>query len=122
MAESFRRSLGGVATSRAAIIMRDRRKDLIDPIQQRFLDAFVCRDRIKDMLGKQLSKRDIAFWRAYVEILMERVPLIDEWNDGTVTWRPRVVRKLLWYSEVPDTTRNRSLAYDWLMRHCVRFL
>lgn len=71
---------------------------------------------------KQLSKRDIAFWRAYFEILNERVALIDEWNDGTVTWQPRVVRKLLWYSEVPDTMQNRSLAYDWLMQHCARFV
>jgi hypothetical protein len=73
------------------------------------------------MPPKQFSKRDRAFWRAYVEILSERVPLVDHWDDGRVTWQPRVVRKLLWYSDVPDTMRNRGLAYDWLMRHCARF-
>lgn len=73
------------------------------------------------MSRKHLSKWDIAFWRAYIEILNERVPLVDQWDDGTVTWQPRVVRKLLWYSSVPDTMRNRSLAYAWLMQHCARF-
>jgi hypothetical protein len=73
------------------------------------------------MLRKQLSRRDITFWRAYIEILNERGPLVDRWNDGTVTWQPRVVRKLLWYSDVRNTMRNRSLAYDWLMQHCARF-
>jgi hypothetical protein len=68
-----------------------------------------------------LSKRDVAFWRAYVEILNEHVPLVDHWDDGTVTWQPRIGRKLLWYSEVPDTMANRRLAYDWLMRNCARF-
>jgi hypothetical protein len=74
------------------------------------------------MSRKQLSKWDIAFWRAYLEILNERVPLVDHWDDGTVTWHPRVVRKLLWYSDVPDTMRNRSMAYDWLMESCARFV
>ena len=74
------------------------------------------------MPHKQVSKRDITFWRAYIEILNERVPLVNHWDDGTVTWEPRVVRKLLWYSEVPDTMQNRSLAYDWLMQHCARFV
>jgi len=45
------------------------------------------------MRRNQISKRDIAFWRAYFEVLNERIALIDEWSDGTVTWRPRVVRK-----------------------------
>jgi hypothetical protein len=72
------------------------------------------------MSRKQMSKRDIAFWRAYFEILND--VLIDEWADGTVTWQPRVVRKLLWYSEIPDTIHNRSLAYDWLMQHCAQFV
>jgi hypothetical protein len=73
------------------------------------------------MPPKQVSRRDLAFWRAYIEILNERLPLIDRWGDGSVTWQPRVVRKLLWYSDIPDTMRNRSLAYDWLMHHCARF-
>jgi hypothetical protein len=74
------------------------------------------------MERKQLSKRDITFWRAYFELLNERVALIDHWDDGTVTWHPRVVRKLLWYSDVPDTLFNRRLAYGWLMKHCARFV
>jgi hypothetical protein len=74
------------------------------------------------MPRRQLSKRDMAVWRAYFEILNERVPLVDQWDDGTVTWQPRVVRELLWYSDIPDTTRTRSLAYDWLMRHCARLI
>ena len=74
------------------------------------------------MVRKHLSNRDIAFWCAYIEILGERVPLVDRWNDGRVTWQPRIVRKLLWYSGVPGTMRNRSLAYDWLMQHCARFV
>ncbi len=74
------------------------------------------------MARNRLSKRDIDFWRAYIEVLNERVPLVDHWDDGSVTWQPRVVRKLLLYSEVPDTLRNRSFAYDWLMQHCARFV
>jgi hypothetical protein len=74
------------------------------------------------MVHKELSKGDIAFWRAYIEILGERVPLVDHWNDGTGTWHPRIVRKLLWYSNIPDTMRNRTLAHDWLMQHCARFV
>jgi hypothetical protein len=72
------------------------------------------------MSHKKSPKRDIAFWRAYLEIQHERVSLVDRWDDGTVTWHPRVVQKLLWYSNVSNTTRNRSLAYDWLMRNCTR--
>ena len=63
------------------------------------------------------SDRHIAFWRAYLEILAERVPLVDNWRDGSVTWHPRVVEKLLWYSEVPNTPRNRLMAHDWLMQN-----
>ena len=74
------------------------------------------------MASKRISKRDVAFWRAYIEILNERVPLVDHWDDGTITWHPRVVRKLLWYSDVPDTMQNRSLAYDWLMQSCARLV
>jgi hypothetical protein len=71
---------------------------------------------------EQLCRRDIAFWRAYLEIQSERVALVDHWDNGTVTWYPRVVQKLLWYANVPNTMRNRSLAYDWLMQHCARFV
>jgi hypothetical protein len=60
-------------------------------------------------------KREIGFWRAYLEILGERVQLVDRWSDGHVTWHPRVVQKLLWYSGIPNTPRNRSIAHDWLM-------
>ena len=73
------------------------------------------------MADVQLSKRDIAFWRAHLEILNERVPLVDRWTDGTVTWQPRIVQKHLWYSDVSDTMRNRGLAYDWLMQHSAKF-
>lgn len=74
------------------------------------------------MPRKELSKQDMAFWRAYIEILNERVPLVDHWDDGTITWQSRVVRKLLWYSDVPDTMQNRSVAYDWLMQNCAQFI
>lgn len=70
------------------------------------------------MSTKKLSKRNIAFWRAYLEIRTERVPLVDSWDDGSLTWHPRVVQKLLWYSEVPNTMRNRGFAWDWLMENC----
>lgn len=74
------------------------------------------------MPRKQLPKRDIALWRAYIEIQNERVPLVDHWSDGTVSWHPRVVQKLLWYSNAPNNMLNRSLAYDWLMQNCARFV
>jgi len=51
----------------------------------------------------------------------ERVLLVDHWDDGTATWQPRVVQKLLWYSKMPNTVGNRHLAYDWLMLNCARF-
>ena len=70
------------------------------------------------MPDKKLSRRDSAFWSAYLQILSERTPLVDKWSDGTTSWHPRVVQKLLWYSGVPNTMRNRSLAYNWLMRNC----
>ena len=66
---------------------------------------------------KPISDRDAAFWRAYIEILSERVPLVDHWRDGSITWHPRVVRKLLWYSDIPTTFRHRVMAHDWLMDH-----
>jgi hypothetical protein len=64
------------------------------------------------------SQRDIAFWRAYLEILNERVSLVDRWADGHVTWHPRIVQKLLWYSGIPNTMQNRWIAHDWLIRNC----
>ena len=64
---------------------------------------------------KQISNREFALWRAYLEILSERVPLVDRWSDGNVTWHPRVVQKLLWYSNIPNTPRNRVIAQEWLM-------
>ena len=67
-----------------------------------------------------ISDRDWAFWRAYLEIRAERVSLIDRWRDGSVTWHPRVVQKLLWYSGFPNTLRNRVMAYEWLMQHATQ--
>lgn len=72
------------------------------------------------MTRRTLSKREISFWRAYFEVLNERVPLVDLWADGTVTWQPRVVQKLFWYSKIPNTMGNRHLAYEWLMLNCTR--
>jgi hypothetical protein len=74
------------------------------------------------MTRRTLSKRDISFWRAYFEVLHERVPLVDPWDDGTVTWQPRVVQKLLWYSKIPNTMGNRQYACEWLMLNCARFV
>lgn len=64
--------------------------------------------------------RDVAFWRAYIEMLNERLPLVDRWSDGSSSWHPRVVQKLLWYSHIPNTPRNRVTAYEWLMEHAAR--
>ena len=64
---------------------------------------------------RKLSRRDIAFWRAYFEILNERVPLVDRWSNELTTWHPRVVQKLLWYSGIRNTKANRYMALDWLM-------
>jgi len=74
------------------------------------------------MNRQKLSKRDIAFWLAYLEILSERVPLVDHWDDGSMTWHPRVAQKLLWYSKLPGTMRNHQIAYAWLMKNCSRIL
>ena len=63
----------------------------------------------------QLSDRDIAFWRAYIEILSERVPLVYQWGEGLTTWHPRVVKKILWYSGTRNTKQNRHIVLDWLM-------
>ena len=68
------------------------------------------------MAPRQSSNDDTAFWRAYAEILNERAPLVDRWRDGTATWHPRVVQKLVWYSDLCNTQRNRNararLAYE----------
>jgi uncharacterized protein YegL len=64
---------------------------------------------------RKLSKREVAFWRAYLEILRDRTPLVDTWSDGHVTWHPRVIQKMIWYSSLKDTIRNRGLVHDWLM-------
>jgi hypothetical protein len=95
---------------------------LLEKLTASHLDEAPPNSTIKKMQHKQLSNRDAAFWRAYTEILNERVSLVDHWDNGTVTWHPRVVQKLVWYSKMPDTMRNRSLAYDWLMQHCARFV
>jgi hypothetical protein len=63
----------------------------------------------------KLSKQEIAFWRAYLEIQRERTQLVDTWSDGHVTWHPRVIQKMIWYSGLKDTIRNRGLVHDWLM-------
>ncbi len=72
------------------------------------------------MSRNQMSDRNWAFWRAYLEIRTERVSLVDRWRDGSVTWHPRVVQKLLWYSGLPNTLRNRAMAYEWLMQHATQ--
>jgi hypothetical protein len=74
------------------------------------------------MRRNKLSKTDIGFWRAYLEILNEKVPLVNHWDDGTMTWHPRVAQKLLWYSKLPETMHNRQIAYKWLMRNCSRLV
>ncbi len=66
--------------------------------------------------------RELKFWRAYLEILNERVPLVDRWRDGTATWHPRIVGKLCWYSGIANTKRNRNSAYLWLLRHCTKIV
>lgn len=77
--------------------------------------------RYSETMAKGFSyQKSMELWRAYLEVLSERVPLVDHWRDGTVTWHPRVVRKMLWYSGRKDTMRNRRLAYDWLMRHATK--
>jgi hypothetical protein len=72
------------------------------------------------MARKRLSKRDIAFWRAWFEIRSERVSLVDNWDDGSTTWKPRILQKMLWYSKTPQTIRNRHLVYEWLMQNCAK--
>ena len=67
-----------------------------------------------------LSKRDLAFYCAYLEILTERAPLVDHWENGTTSWHPRVVQKLLWYSGLSHTIRNRDMAYNWLMKNATQ--
>jgi hypothetical protein len=71
-------------------------------------------------MRKKPTEHDIAFWRAYIEILNERVKLVDKWPDGSITWHPRVVRKLLWYSDIPNTFENRVMAHDWLMENAAQ--
>jgi hypothetical protein len=41
--------------------------------------------------------------------------LVEEWSDDHVTWHPRVIQKMIWYSGLKDTIRNRGLVHDWLM-------
>ena len=68
------------------------------------------------MARRDISKRELRLWRAYLEIQNERVPLTDRWSDGSVTWHPRVIQKMVWYSGLKNTLRNRWLVHDWLMR------
>ena len=44
---------------------------------------------------------------------------MDKWSDGHVTWHPRVVQKMIWYSGLKDTPRNLALVYDWLMDNAI---
>jgi hypothetical protein len=69
---------------------------------------------------EQGDSRDARFWRAYFEILHERVPLVDRWRDGSMTWHPRVVEKLLWYSDIPNTKANRQMAHTWLIENAAK--
>jgi hypothetical protein len=72
------------------------------------------------MAKRKFSNRDIKLWFAYLEIRNERVPLVDRWRDGSVTWHPRVCQKLIWYTGLKETKRNRLLVYDWLMRNAAK--
>lgn len=66
--------------------------------------------------AQSVCRREIPFWRAYIEILGDRGRLVDNrWDDGSVTWHPRVVQKLLWYSGIPHSPHNVRIAHDWLM-------
>ena len=67
--------------------------------------------------AQKFDRHELLFWRAYLEILDERVPLVDNWRDGSSTWHPRVVEKLLWYSDISNTPANRRMAHTWLMEH-----
>jgi hypothetical protein len=67
--------------------------------------------------NKRILNQEVSFWRAYLEILSERVPLVDRWRDGSQTWHPRVVQKLLWYSGMASTFKNRVMAHHWLMQN-----
>lgn len=56
--------------------------------------------------AESISDREAAFWRAYLELLGERVQLVDRWDDGSVTWHTRVIQKLLWYSDILNMPRK----------------
>jgi hypothetical protein len=71
---------------------------------------------------QEFDRRDLLFWRAYLEILDERVPLVESWPDGANTWHPRVGEKMLWYSDIPNTLENRKMVYAWLMEHAIEEL
>ena len=62
----------------------------------------------------------LAIWRTYLEILNERIFLVDRWSDGIATWHPRVVQKLCWCSGIPATKRNLNAAYRWLVKNCTK--
>jgi hypothetical protein len=64
----------------------------------------------------------LAIWRAYLEILNERIFLVDRWSDGIATWHPRFVQKLCWYSGIPATKRNPNAAYRWLVKNCTKIV
>jgi hypothetical protein len=67
------------------------------------------------MSKPRLSNRERGLSCAYLEILRERTPLVGTWSDGHVTWHPSVIQKMIWYSGLKDTLRNRALVHDWLM-------
>jgi hypothetical protein len=72
------------------------------------------------MVKNHFSNRELYLWRAYLEVLNERVTLVDHWSDGTVTWHPRAVQKLIWYAGLKNTIRNRWLVHAWLMRSATK--
>jgi hypothetical protein len=72
------------------------------------------------MASRRLSDRELDLWRAYLDVLNEPTPLVDRWSNGSVTWHPRVVQKLIWYSGLKNTVRNRWLVHDWLMRRATK--
>jgi hypothetical protein len=67
------------------------------------------------MLVRELSKQDMA----------SGAPPSRSPTNECRSWTIRATEQSLgssWYSEVPNTIRNRSLAYDWLMQHCIQFI
>lgn len=92
------------------------------PDKKGSLDSFPNRGIVFSMVRRRASKRDMSFWRAYVQLLGKREPLVDHWTDGTLTWKPWVGEQLLSASKLSNTRRNRRMVYAWLMQHCAHIV